>query len=243
MVPRKITSLQHPLVKRLVKIRLDKEARLAEQSVLIVGIKLVEEIARDLPLKTLITDKPYPHLQAKEVFEATLEILKKITGLTTPEGVAAEVDLPKNADLHTARYVLALDNVSDPGNVGTLLRTALALGWEGAFLLPGTADPFNEKALRAAKGATFRLPLAQGTMEEFKKVCAGKKIFVADLVGSAPQPTSAPIVLILGSETHGPSQELKKIGTPISIPMPGAMESLNVAIAGAILMYNMKGNV
>ncbi len=243
MVPRKITSLQHPLVKRLVKIRLDKEARLAEQSVLIAGIKLVEEIARDLPLKILITDKPYPHLQAKEVFEATPEILKKITGLSTPEGIAAEVALPQNADLHKARYILALDNVSDPGNVGTLLRTALALGWEGVFLLPGTADPFNEKALRAAKGATFRLPLAQGGMEELKKVCAGKKIFVADLAGNAPQPTPSPLVLVLGSEAHGPSQELKKMGTPISIPMPGAMESLNVAIAGAILMYNMKGNV
>ncbi|MBS0615292.1 MAG: RNA methyltransferase [Verrucomicrobia bacterium] len=233
MIPRKITSLQHPLVKRLVKIRLDKEARQQEKSVLVVGLKMVEELS---PVKTLIIDRPYPQLSGRQVFEATPEILKKITGLSSPEGVAAEVDLPSDADLSSAHYLLVLDGVSDPGNVGTLLRTALALGWEGVFLTPGSADPFNEKALRAAKGATFRLPLCHGTVEELKAMWKGK-FYVADLQGSAPAAATPPLALILGSEAHGPSQELKKIATSVSIPMPGSMESLNVAIAGGILMY------
>lgn len=239
MVPRKITSLQHPLVKRLVKIRLDKDARVEEQSVLVVGTKLVEELAQNTPLKTLIVDRPFPFLKAQEVVEVTPEILKKITGLAAPEGIAAEVALPTRADLSSARYLLVLDGINDPGNVGTLLRTALALGWEGAFLLPGSADPFNEKALRAAKGATFRLPLCQGSVEELQKMWKGK-FFVADLQGTIPQIVSPPVALILGSEAHGPSPALKKGATAVSIPMPGPMESLNVAIAGAILMYTFR---
>ena len=240
MIPRKITSAQHPLVKRLVKLRTDKSARLEENTVLVVGEKLVEELSRHLTLKTLITDRPYPHLSAQEVVEATPEILKKITGLAAPEGVAAEVPLPPPADLSSTRYLLILDGVSDPGNVGTLLRTALALGWDGVFLLPGSADPFNEKALRAAKGATFRLPICSGEIDLLKKICKGKKLFVADLQGQPPSALSAPLALVLGSESHGPSPVIREMAAPLAIPMSGSMESLNVATAGGILMYNLR---
>ena len=86
--------------------------------------------------------------------------MKKISGMQTPEGLVVEIEMPKPAPLEGLKYLLALDGVSDPGNVGALLRTALALGWQGIFILDESCDPFNDKALRSARGATFRLPLA-----------------------------------------------------------------------------------
>lgn len=236
MIPRRITSLQHPLVKYLVKLRQERDFREQEKSVLVTGVKLVTELA---PLKILIADREVPNLSATETFLATPEILKKITGLQSPEGVAAVVPLPATADLKHCSRLLILDGISDPGNVGTLLRTALGLRWKGAFLTPGSADPFNEKAIRAAKGATFRLPLCSGSWEQLS--LQDKTVFVATLGGQLLDKIGKKekIVLILGNETHGPSAHAKKIGVPISIPMTPAMESLNVASAGAILMYTL----
>lgn len=239
MISREITSLQHPIVKRFVKLREDKSLRQEEQSVLISGVKLISEISQHTPLKRLICAHSFPDLHAQEIYHATPEILKKITGVQNPEGIAAEVALPAPADLKNSTRLLILDKLSDPGNVGTLLRTALALGWDGAFLTLGTADPFNEKAIRAAKGATFRLPLKTGSWEALNPLLSERRTFVADLQGEPPPscPHSQPIALILGNESHGPSIHAK--GSLISIPMTPLMESLNVASAGAILMHSL----
>jgi TrmH family RNA methyltransferase len=235
MVTRKITSAQHPLVKRWVKLRQDKSFRQEEKAVLVSGKKLV----RELKVKTLIADTDLPEADVV----VTPEILKKITGLAAPEGVAAEVALPESANLRGKKFIVVLDGVSDPGNVGTLLRTALALGWEGAFLTDGCADPFNDKAIRAARGASFRLPLGFGSFEALKKLAEGMNVYIADLKGKPPETARPPILLILGSESHGPSSAAQKLGTPITIPMPGPMESLNVATAGGILMFNLRGKL
>lgn len=239
MIPRQITSLQHPLVKHLVKLRQDKEFREQEKAVLVSGIKLVKELAKRSPVKILIADREYPDVAAEEVVLATPEMLKKITGLQNPEGIAAVVSMPPIADLKNCRKLLILDEISDPGNAGTLLRTALALGWDGAFLTMGSADPFNEKAIRAAKGATFRLPLRTGSYDELSTLITGRQILVANIAGEPLNTVSKKekIVLILGNEARGVSPQAKKLGTLVSIPMAPAMESLNVASAGAILMY------
>lgn len=241
MIPRQITSLQHPLVKHLVKLRQDKEYREQEKCVLVSGIKLVTELASRLPVKILIADKEYSGIAADEVVLATSEMLKKITGLQNPEGIAAVVALPPPADLKNCRKLLILDEISDPGNAGTLLRTALALGWDGAFFTAGSADPFNEKAIRAAKGATFRLPLRTGSWDELSSLTAGKQVLIADVAGEPLNRVQKKekIVLILGNEARGVSSQGKKLGMLVSIPMAPAMESLNVASAGAILMYTL----
>jgi TrmH family RNA methyltransferase len=136
-----------------------------------------------------------------------------------------------------------LDRISDPGNLGTLLRTALALGWEGAFLTPHSADPFNDKAIRASKGACFFLPLQEGSYEELEELLKENQItaYVADLKGtSLPNlKVKHPLALILGNESLGPSAWAKQHGSAISIPMKKDVESLNVASAGAILMYEL----
>lgn len=248
MLSRIITSLQHPFVKYAVKLRSDKAFRFEEKKVLVCGLKLVNELSRSHSFKALIHTEAFSDkIKAEESYIVTDEIMKKISGMVSPEPVAALIDLPKNADLSKCKYLLILDRLSDPGNLGTLLRTALALGWDGAFILDSTCDPYNEKAIRSAKGATFHLPLQIGslsTLQEILKI--GKhKSYVADLGGASYRQADckAPIALVLGSESHGPSKEAKTDFTPISIPMLGPMESLNVASAGAILLEHLRGAV
>lgn len=239
---RSITSLQHPLVKHLVKLRTDSEERYAHQALVLEGVKPIREVS------SLITKLFYTpayaavaHSISGEKWQVTEAVLHKISGMSSPEGIVAEIRMPPFVSLDKAQRVLALDGVSDPGNVGTLLRTALALGWEAVYFLPESCDPFNEKALRAARGAHFKLALAKGTAEQLQQwvQANGVQALVADLAGKAPEevPPTLPRLLVLGNEGHGASVAVRNFCQPVTIPMPGEMESLNVAIAGGILLY------
>lgn len=243
MIPRLISSLQHPLVKRLVKLRDNKAFRAQEKSVLIVGVTLVSDVAARLPLKTLISVDPLP-FNAKESYLAPPNVLEKIINISSHDLVAAEVELPSPSSLENVKTLVVLDGLSDPGNVGTILRTAVALGWEGAFLTPKTADPYNDKALRSARGAPLFLPLRQGSYEELEKLvrASGMKVYIADVEGKKLTDVSfkKPLALVLGHETQGPSSEARALGEAVSIPMTNQMESLNVATAAAILMYQIQ---
>ena len=247
MQAKEITSLQHPIVKHLVQLRTDRAHRLESGTALISGNKLIEELASYAPLKTLIIEKNYTpevEIPAKEIFIVTAEMMKKISGLQSPEPLAAEILLPPPANLKGKQFLLGLDGINDPGNLGTLLRTALALGWEGVFITKGSVDPFNEKALRAAKGATFHLPLCYGDLKELNQLIESNNmhVYLADMRGEPIEKMTikSPILLLLGSESHGIQSSLKKQFQSVSIPMNKKMESLNVAIAGAILMYQLK---
>lgn len=244
MPQEKITSTTHLIVKRFVKLRQDKSFRQEEKSVIIVGLRLIKEISFHFEIKTLIVDRDFPDISAKKTLFATQEILKKITGLQEPEGIAAELALPDQGLLEKNQFLLILDGISDPGNLGTLLRTALALGWDGVFLTPQTADPFNDKAMRASKGACFFLPIQQGSYDELDLIIKKNNmtIYVADMRGQCLDSCQikTPLALILGSESHGPSAWSKKQSSAISIPMTKNSESLNVGAAGAILMYQLR---
>ncbi len=246
MITKKITSPQHLIIKHLVRLRKSKLYRTQEKCALLSGSKLIFEVASSTPIKRLFIDPDFPlppHLNAKEVIHLDWSLFKKITGVVNPEHIAAEVPLPKESDLEGLSYLIALDDISDPGNLGTLMRTALALGWEGLFLTEECVDPLNEKTLRSSKGAPWRLPYKQGTREELKNLIENKKVvsFAADITGEPPSSLSPtpPLILILGNEAHGVHPDLKNISTIVSIPMCGRMESLNVAAAGAILMYTL----
>ncbi|MCP5505435.1 MAG: RNA methyltransferase [Chlamydiales bacterium] len=240
---KEIQSLQHPSVKHLVKLRKEKRYRAECQSLLIEGRKMVFE--SPLPLKTLIilTGTPIPQkLEAETTLIVTQEILEKISGTKAPEPYLAEIPYPTSLSLAGKTKLLALDGVSDPGNVGTLIRTALALGFEGIFLTVGSADPFMDKALRASKGASLHLPIQIGTEGELLTLIEENHLspYVADSKGKNETSFTSPLILILGSESHGPSKVFKEIGTLISIPMIGETESLNVAVAGGILMNKIQ---
>lgn len=198
-----------------------------------------------LPMKTLIilAGTPIPQkLKAETTLIVTQDILEKISGTKTPEPYLAEIPHPTPSSLEGKTKLLALDGVSDPGNVGTLIRTALALGFEGVFLTEGSADPFMDKALRASKGAALHLPIQMGMETKLLTLIKENQLtpYVADSKGKKDTSFISPLILILGSEAHGPSQTLKEIGTLISIPMLGKTESLNVAVAGGILMNKIQ---
>lgn len=181
---------------------------------------------------------------AEECYAVPKHLLKKISGTENPEPFAAVVPLPEPADLAKKNHILVLDGISDPGNLGTLLRTALALGWEGAFITRTSCDPFNDKALRAAKGATFRLPLFVGEVSDLNALIkeGNFSVYVADAKGKPyeTQKISSPLMLVLGSEAHGVKISTPKDTARLAISISDQMESLNVAIAGALLMHQIK---
>lgn len=230
-------SLQHPYVKHLVKLRTNRKYRYEKKAVFLEGKKLLSEL--NIPLKTLILregeDTP---CQAETTCHVPPKVFEKISGVQAPEGVAAEVDMPPFADLSQKQRILALDRINDPGNLGTLIRTALALGFDGIFLTENSVDPYNEKALRAAKGATFKIPLQVGPLEPF---AAPFHLYIADLEGTPLSSITfkTPAILLLGNEAQGVSNEMQKNGTSVTIPIKNQMESLNVAVAGSILMHAM----
>lgn len=244
---RRITSVQHPIVKHLVKVRHNRDYRHEHQSLVIEGIKPVEELRHHGKFKTLVVynEAMIPlGAEAEEIILVNEQVMRKISEMESPEGLIAEIAMPKPSSLAGKKHIIALDGVSDPGNVGTLLRTALALGWHGVFILNDSCDPYNDKALRAARGATFRIPLAFGGWKELKDIVSKEGLIpiVAHVEGDDIALFKKPkkTLLVMGNEAHGPSQEAIKICKPVTIAMPGAMESLNVAVAGGIMMYALR---
>jgi RNA methyltransferase, TrmH family len=144
--------------------------------------------------------------------------------------------------LSTRARVLVLDGVQDPGNAGTLVRTAAAFGLTGVIALDGTVDPWNPKAVRAAAGTCFRLPLVRASWADVAPRLrdAGVALWVAD-AGGEPVPAvppPRPWGLVVGSEGSGPRPEiLAAAHRRVSVPMPGGTESLNAGVAGAILLF------
>ncbi len=178
--------------------------------------------------------------QADKIYLVTDDVMKKVSGMIHSEGIVAEFPMPSNCSLEGKKSMIVLDNINDPGNLGTLLRTGLALGWEGAFLVGNCCDPYNEKALRASRGACFHLPLQQGSWNELKALALRNSLtpLLADLEGVHPSAIhEEKLLLVLSNEARGPSEEAIAFCKRVTIPLVGDMESLNVAIAGGILMY------
>lgn len=166
----------------------------------------------------------------------------------TPQGWVASAPVPRWewADLRGG-HVLVLDGLQDPGNVGTLVRTAEALGAAGVVALPGTSDPWGPKAVRASAGSSVRLPILERgwdeTREEFRST--GLAIWVATAEGESADReagTAGPVALVLGNEGSGVSDAVRRDADRcVAVPMGGRVESLNVAAAGAILMDRVFG--
>ena len=235
MLTKEITSLQHPIVKHLVKLRKSSAYRHTNNAALVIGNKLVSELSKVTKLKKLIVEKNFPYkLGAEEIYIVPEAILQKITGMQRQEELVAEIPIPETQDLSKTKKLIALDGISGPGNLGTLLRTALAFGFEGAMILENTVDPFNEKAIAAAKGASFKLPLSFEPLNQLEHT-----LYLGDTTGEPIDTVDVqtPFVLVLGSESKGASPATKKLAKAVTIPMTEMVESLNVAVAGGILMY------
>lgn len=242
MVAKEITSLQHPLVKEALRLRTEKDVRDVQERVLIAGQKLIRDLSAHCSIQILFYTGDAPSISALEMFRVSEAVLKKITGLDDSSGWAAIVLKPGEQPLEKKDYILILDQVSDPGNLGTLWRSALGFGWQGIWLTPGCVDPFNDKALRAAQGATFLLPYERVLPEKILSWARARNasLFVGDLHGSLFDQCKfrPPLALILGNEGRGPGEWAKSIAK-VTIPIQN-IDSLNVASAGAILLYAMR---
>ena len=174
-------------------------------------------------------------------------VIDSICDTVTPQGVAAVVGWERRslADLLSGiPLVLVLASVRDPGNAGTLMRSALAAGATGVVVARGAVDPLHPKTVRSSAGAIFRIPMLRdedltSVLAELRR--AGVMIVGAD-AGSEAAPDdvdlSAPAALVLGNESWGLSDKVRsEVDITVGIPMPGAVESLNVAIAGSILLF------
>ena len=192
-----------------------------------------------------------PEIQARierhrdAAWQVSEGVLQHMADTVSPQGIAAIVPLPELAWPSDPTLLLVTDQIRDPGNLGTLLRTAAAAGVEGVLLTRGSVDPWSDKVLRAGMGAHFRLPLrSRQTWEEIERLTAGLTRFVAE--AGVPRTYDEvewqpPTALIVGGEAHGPSEHARRLATlPISIPMTNQVESLNAAMAGGIILFEAR---
>jgi TrmH family RNA methyltransferase len=174
--------------------------------------------------------------------ECTAQVLSSLSDTVTPQGISAVLPLPSVAPPALIDLVLVLDGVRDPGNAGTLLRTAEAAGVHQVVFGPGAVDAFAPKVVRSAMGAHFRMSIAEcDTWESvLEHAPALSSAYVATLGAALSYDEvdwRAPVVLIVGSEASGASEAALRVATPISIPMHGQVESLNAAMAGAVILF------
>jgi TrmH family RNA methyltransferase len=178
----------------------------------------------------------------------TERIFRGISNAETPQGVLAAVKKPvcgvKTLFSRAGANILVLDRLQDPGNVGSLIRTADAAGFGGVMAAAGTGDPYGPKAVRAAAGALFRIPVlfVRDAAEAAELLAgAGKRVAVADARGAVScydADIARDIALVIGNEGGGPSKAFAESAfVTIGIPMPGGAESLNAAAAAAVLMF------
>jgi TrmH family RNA methyltransferase len=173
--------------------------------------------------------------------------MEAITQVKTPQGIAAVVGLPEWTPLSAmGKKLVLLENVQDPGNVGTILRTLDAAGFDGCVLTSGCADPFSPKTLRATMGSVFRVPMATlpdaiSAMAELKE--SGYALLAAALSGEPfyeRGPLPPKLCLMIGNEGAGLTQAAIKAATCcFRLPMAGGAESLNAAVAAAVMMYDI----
>ena len=239
-----ISSIHNEMVQHLIGLKNNSDYRKECKSLLLEGKNAILDVQKKVAVTRLIVTSQTlvpPELSALEILVVSESIMHKLTSVKTSEGIIAELPFPSMQPLDQKKRIVALDRVRDPGNIGTIIRSALALCWDGIFFLPGCCDPFGDKALRSAKGATFHIPLFMGTWEELQKLGAsnGHSFFVADMGGSTPSLKKADTkcILILGNEGEGVSIPNSFEYKVLSIPTNTSMESLNVAVAGGILMY------
>lgn len=181
-----------------------------------------------------------------DAFLAGPGVIEALSDTTTPQGVVAVARTTgcRTAELDGATLVTVLAGVRDPGNAGTLIRSSLAAGADGIVLPRGSVDPFNPKTVRAAAGALFAIPVAvpegvEDALSELKEL--GLRLIGADAhSGSPPEKVdlTEPVALVLGNEAWGiPGEQAAQLDAVVGIPMPGPAESLNVGIAGSILLF------
>ena len=250
-----ITSSQNPKLKLVRSLMGRPKERREANAFVAEGVRLVEE-AVNAGWKfqfALFSDglsdrgkELVNRLKANqvEVDEVAGDLLQKLSDTENPQGILGVLEFNQLPIPDNLNFVLIPDQIRDPGNLGTLLRSAAATGVQAVLLPPETTDAFAPKVLRAGMGAHFRMSIQSLTWEEIKEVCksANLQIYIADMDGTSCWETDLhqPLALVIGGEAEGASDEARRLANgKISIPMAGSVESLNAGAAGSVLMFEV----
>lgn len=243
-----ITSRKNPLLQQVKKLLSSKKTR--EEAGLFVsdGTKLLSEAVKYYPgLDTVILSEGVQAEVPDHVRFVRVpgDVMESISPMASPQGALFLCKLPEKKAFQPVPGMLLLDGIQDPGNIGTILRTADALDIPVA-LLEGCADPYSHKVVRSSMGAVFRTDIIQTTWEEAKAACAAAGISIgvtalSDRARDLRQATLKNMAVVIGSEGQGVRQEiLNSAGAELIIPMNPHCESLNAAVAATIVMWQMK---
>lgn len=229
-----ITSLTNQVVKDLVKLNTSKGRKEA-------GLFIVE--GRHLVLEAIkagVLVKAYTIKDDLEGEKVSEQVMKKICNTNT---VVNQIGICKFIEKRElSDKILILDGVQDPGNLGTLMRSAKAFNFNTIFLSDGTVDPYNDKVIRSSQGAIFKLNIIQGNIIDFLNKISDYDIYSTNVINGIDirdANISKKIALILGNEGNGVSDEVKALNLKNLYISMDNMESLNVSIAGSILMYEI----
>jgi TrmH family RNA methyltransferase len=249
-----ITSTKNPKIQHLRGLQSRAKARSEAGAFVVEGVRLAEEAlasgwtARSALFTNELNErgrKLITELQERgaAIEEVSPEVMQVVSDTESPQGILLEIESRQQPLPDLLDFVLILDGVSDPGNLGTLLRSAAAVAASAVLVGPGSADLFSPKVLRSGMGAQFRLALQAATWDQIGAICKKNKLqlFVAEANEGAAYDRvdmQQPLALIIGGEAHGASPEAQSLRPmPIQIPMPGQTESLNAAIAGSLLLF------
>ena len=217
------------------------------------GVRLVEEAAtRDWNIRFALYDRSLntrgssliENLLSREidVEEVSEPLIKSLSDTETSQGILAVLELNQLPIPDSPDFFLIPDQIRDPGNLGTLLRSAAAAGVQAVIIPPKTTDAFAPKVVRSGMGAHFHLPIQSMRWEKIRKEIKDLQVYLADMDGTSYWETDLrrPLALIVGSEAEGASEDARGLTTQkISIPMDGDIESLNAGVAGSVLMFEV----
>ena len=249
MTAERITSRQNPLLRHVKKLLSSHSYRVSSGEYVGDGTKLLQEAAHwDAGLRTVIAADgvELPELaESVRLVRVPHDVMESISQMQTPQGALFVCALPERRPLSLRGGSLILDGIQDPGNLGTILRTADALDVP-VVLAEGCADPYGPKTVRASMGAIFRTQPQTATRAEIARCCLeqGLELMATALSDTAADLRAVPLdhaAVIIGSEGRGVSQEFLDLSQrQIIIPMNPRCESLNAAVAATIVMWQMK---
>ena len=244
----RITSRKNPLLQQVRKLLSSRKARVEAGLFAADGTKLLEEAVKyDPGLDTVILSEGVQvQIPAGvRVVRVPADVMQSISPMETPQGALFLCRLPEKREFIPKAGMLILDGIQDPGNLGTILRTADALQVP-VVLLEGCADPYGHKVVRASMGAVFRTSVVSSTWEEVREKCLAAGIPVAvtalnEQSRDIRKANVASMAVVIGSEGQGVRREiLEQAQDALIIPMDSRCESLNAAVAATIVMWQMK---
>jgi TrmH family RNA methyltransferase len=258
-----IISSQNSKLKSVRALMGRPKERREEGAFVAEGVRLVEEAVmsnwgfRFVLFDQTLSERGQSNVESLrsrgiECDEVSPDLMKSLSDTESSQGVLAVLQSSQLPIPDSPNFILIPDQIRDPGNLGTLIRSAAAAGAQAVLLPPETTDAFAPKVVRAGMGAHFRMPIFSMTWEEIQRISesANQKdsasrrfdIYLADMEGRSCWETDlrAPLALIVGGEADGASESARKLATAsVRIPMPGKSESLNAGVAGSVLMFEV----